>query len=237
MTRRDFIAGVSAMAAGLALPGEAVVVKSAAAARSTIFSNSTDEEEEMYKEMFLGLVQLPEDGKTLNLSSDAVTSIRSNLFSNWKWRMNDAHTSTIGSTMQVIVDLPNCLTIGTTSFGSVFADCNLIGVSMPSLANCYGGNNFSRSLCAEISLPALTNFGNHEFSYSSTLKTLNLPSVTSKSGSFFVYNCSALENVYLPKMTLAALGGASYIAQQQCNSAAVFHLQDGDYDYQGNPVT
>ena len=52
MTRRDFIAAASAMAAGLALPGEAVVVKSAAAARSTILSNTTDAEEEMYKELF-----------------------------------------------------------------------------------------------------------------------------------------------------------------------------------------
>lgn len=34
MTRRGFIAGATAMAAGLAMPG---VVKSAAAARSTIF--------------------------------------------------------------------------------------------------------------------------------------------------------------------------------------------------------
>lgn len=49
MTRRGFIAGATAMAAGFAMPG---VVKSAAAARSTIFCNSTDEEEEMYKELF-----------------------------------------------------------------------------------------------------------------------------------------------------------------------------------------
>jgi hypothetical protein len=234
MTRRGFIAGATAMAAGLAMPG---VVKSAAAARSTIFSNSTDEEEEMYKEMFLGLVQSPEAGGRLDLVSDAVLNVRPCLMDFWKWILNPQHTSTVNSNATVSVNFPNCKSIGTTSFGNVFKDCGLVSVSLPELEHSYGTYNFSYNLCTEISLPKLQNFNNHEFSYSATLKVLRLPSVTSKSGNYFVYNCSALENVYLPQMTLAQLGGASYIAQQQCNSAAVFHLQDGDYDYQGSPLT
>ena len=194
-------------------------------------------EEEMYKEMFVGLVQSPEVGGHLDLVSDAVLNVRPHLMNYWKWILNPQHNGTVVSGATLSVSFPNCKTIGTTSFGSVFKDCGLVSVSLPELEHLYGAENFMSSLCTEISLPKLLNFNNHEFSYSSTLKTLRLPSVTSKSGSFFVYQCSALENVYLDSMTLSQLGGASYIAQQACNSAAVFHLADGDYDYQGNPIS
>lgn len=229
MTRRGFIAGATAMAAGFAMPG---VVKSAAAARSTIFSNSTDEEEEMYKEMFRALVCNVPQGETVRLYDPDITYIGPAFLQDRMW-------SKTGSTNTgyILIDFPNVSQLGVGGLGGCFRACQLIGVNLPSLQTVNGGENFSASLCTEISLPSLTNFTNHEFSYSSTLKTLNLPSVASKTGSYFVYHDSALEHVYLPKMTLADLGGASYLAQQQCNSAAVFHLADGDYDYQGNPLT
>ena len=191
----------------------------------------------MYKEMFLGLVQFPEAGGHLNLKSDAVQNVRSCLMDLWKWVNNAGNTSMVDSRATVSVNFPSCKTIGTTAFGRVFKDCGLVSVSLPELEHIYGTENFWINKCTEIYLPKLQNFNNHDFSNSSTLKTLRLPSVTSKSGNFFVYNCSAIEDVYLPLMTLSQLGGASYIAQQNCNSAAVFHLADGDYDYQGNPIS
>lgn len=206
-------------------------------AKQFFTTKSGNSEEEMYKEMFLGLVQSPEVGGHLDLVSDAVLNVRPNLMNYWKWILNPQNNSTVVSGATMSVDFPNCKTIGTTAFGAVFKDCGLVSVSLPELEHSYGAENFSGSLCTEISLPKLRNFDNHEFSYSSTLKTLRLPSVTSKSGRFFVYQCSALEDVYLDSMTLSQLGGASYIAQQACNSAAVFHLADGDYDYQGNPIS
>ncbi len=118
----------------------------------------------------------------------------------------------------------------------MFYHSNLIYVNLPSLVSMYGSSNFEEVKCEEISLPNLVSFGNHSWMRCYDLKVLNLPSVTSKTGSFFVYECTSLEHVYLPKMTLAALGGKSYIAQQNCNPVAVFHLQDGDYDYQGNLI-
>ena len=205
--------------------------------KSGFATQLADKEEEMYKEMFLGLVQSPEVGGHLDLVSNAVLNVRPNLMNYWKWILNPQHNSTVVSGATMSVDFPNCKIIGTTAFGAVFKDCGLDSVSLPELEHSYGAENFLGSLCTEISLPKLLNFNNHEFSYSSTLKTLRLPSATSKSGSFFVYQCSALENVYLDSMTLSQLGGASYIAQQACNPAAVFHLADGDYDYQGNPIT
>ena len=206
-------------------------------ARQFFNTKSGNAEEEMYKEMFLGLVQRPEVGGHLDLVSDAVLNVRPNLMHLWRWTLDPQHTSTVTSYATVSVNFPNCKGIGTTTFGSVFNDCGLVSVSLPELEHSYGAENFRGNLCTEISLPKLLNFNNHDFSYSPTLKTLRLPSVTSKSGSFFVYQCSALEDVYLDSMTLSQLGGASYIAQQACNSAAVFHLADGDYDYQGNPIS
>jgi hypothetical protein len=206
-------------------------------ARQFFNTKGGNAEESMYKEMFLGLVQSPEVGGHLDLVSDAVLNVRPYLMNYWKWILNPQHNITVVSGATVSVDFPNCKIIGTTSFGAVFKDCGLVSVSLPELEHSYGTENFLGSLCTEISLPKLLNFNNHEFSYSSTLKTLRLPSATSKSGSFFVYQCSALEDVYLDSMTLSQLGGASYIAQQACNSAAVFHLKDGDYDYKGNPIS
>lgn len=192
-------------------------------------------EEEMYKEMFLALVQGQTSG-TVTLKSDDVMSVRCRLLDYWKWLANSSGGA-VQSQATVAIDFPNCVEIGNNSFGGTFNDCNLASVNLPELVYLRGGVNFQRNICTEINLPKCVSFANHDFSYSSTLKTLRLPSVTSKSGSFFVYQCSALENVYLDSMTLSKLGGASYIAQQSCNSAAVFHLADGDYDYHGNPIS
>ena len=189
----------------------------------------------MYKEMFLALVQGQASG-TMTLKSDDVTSVRCRLLDCWKWIANSSGGA-VQSQAVVTIDFPNCIEVGNNSFGNTFNDCNLASVNLPELVYLRGGSNFQRNICTEINLPKCVSFSNHEFSYSSTLKTLRLPSVTSKSGSFFVYQCSALENVYIESMTLSQLGGASYIAQQSCNSAAVFHLKDGDYDYQGNLIS
>lgn len=232
MTRREVIqSGVATILLG-GIEAFAQPVKSAIGAAQIKNVVSEDEEEKMYKEMFRALVCNVPQGETVRLYDPDITYIGPAFLRDRKW-------SKTGSTNTgyILIDFPNVSQLGVGSLGGCFRECQLIGVNLPSLQTVNGGENFMSSLCTEISLPSLTNFTSHEFSYSSTLKTLNLPSVVSKTGSYFVYHDSALEHVYLPKMTLADLGGASYLAQQQCNSAAVFHLKDGDYDYQGKPIT
>lgn len=202
-------------------------------ARQFFNTKSGNAEEEMYKEMFKAVVCNVPQGKTVRLYDPDITYVGPNFMHNRNWSSSGKQSNS----GLIEIDFPSVTQIGVGGLGNAFNDCNLVSVNLPLLILVYGGNNFQKNKCVEISLPNLTNFQNHDFSYSTTLKTLRLPSVTSKSGSFFVYQCSALENVYLDSMTLSELGGASYIAQQACNSAAVFHLADGDFDYQGNPIS
>ena len=202
------------------------------AARQYTWPNS-NKEEEMYKEMFEAVVANVPAGKTVRIFDPDVVFVGGNFLNARVWTQSGSSTNS----GNIEIDFPNVVQIGVGSIGKCFLQCNLTSVNMPNLVNAYGGENFSNNMCTEIYLPSLVAFANHEFSYSSTLKTLRLPSVTRKTGSFFVFHDYALEDVYLPKMTLADLGGASYIAQQACNSSAVFHLKDGDYDYQGNPIS
>lgn len=124
MTRRGFIAGATAMAAGLAMSG---VVKSAAAARSTIFSNSNDEEEEMYKEMFLALLQ-----RTSGTWEDSeATSIGAYAFTNWA--TNYGMTSDL-----VSVNFPNATSIGNNAFQACL---RLTSASLPKVIS-VGANAF-----------------------------------------------------------------------------------------------
>lgn len=228
-TRRHVLIGGMSALAGSAV--EASIVRGICGGRNGFLANNSGEdEEEMYKEMFLAMAQGLQDGNVV-ISSPDITYLRPHAFANMAWFKGGGK-----SPYRLYVDLPNCMQIGTGTLGSVFYHSNLMSVNLPSLVNMYGSNNFEEAKCEEISLPNLVSFANHTWMRCYDLKVLDLPSVTSKTGSFFVYECTSLEHVYLPKMTLTALGGKSYIAQQNCNHAAIFHLQDGDYDYQGNPV-
>ena len=189
----------------------------------------------MYKEMFEAVVCNVPQGKVVRLYDPDITYVGPYFLFQRFWTRTSS--SLISQRGQIAIDFPNVTQIGIGPIGECFDRCGLVSVNLPKLANMYGTWNFAYNECSEISLPLVTSFGNHDFSFSATMKTLNLPSVTSKRDSFFVYSCSALEDVYLPKMKLSDLGGASYIAQQACSSAAVFHLKDGDYDYQGNPIS
>ena len=232
MQRREFISGMLATAAGAAI---ASPVRSSVGGKMIFVGNEeNDSEEEMYKEMFRALVCNVPAGEVVRLYDPEITYVGPGFLYQRQWLPQGGSNGGF-----IEVDFPNVTQIGCSSIGNCFDRCNLISVNLPRLTNMYGTYNFAYHYCTEMDFPMLKMFGNHDFSFSSTLKTLNLPSVTSRGGSayFFVYNCTALEDVYLPKMTLAQLGGASYIAQQQCNSAAVFHLADGDYDYQGNPIS
>lgn len=196
-------------------------------------TSNSNKEEEMYKEMFRAVVCNVPNGETVRLYDPDITYVGPYFLYNRGWNASGQNNDS----GFIEIDFPNVVQCGTGGLGASFYNCRLKSVNLPSLVHCYGGANFQSHFCTEINLPLLQNIANHEFSYSATLKTLNLPSLTSKSGSFFVYQCSALEHVYIPQMTLSQLGGASYIAQQSCNSAAVFHLKDGDYDYQGNLIS
>lgn len=229
LTRREMVA--CGMAAIASCPSCASVVKGICGGKGLFSVSNGEDEEEMYKEMFLAMAQGLQDGDIV-ISSPDITYLRPHAFANMKWLRNSAQTSPY----RLCVDLPNCTQIGVGSLGSVFYHSNLVSVNLPNLVYMYGPTNFEEVKCEEISLPNLVSFANHTWMRCYDLKVLDLPSVTSKTGSFFVYECTSLEHVYLPKMTLAKMGGASYIAQQNCNPAAIFHLQDGDYDYRGNPI-
>ena len=230
MQRREFISGMLATAAGAAI---ASPVRSSVGGKMIFVGNEeNDSEEEMYKEMFRALCCNVPEGEVVTIRDDEITYIGPNFLNGRNWSADSSNMRT----GFLRIEFPSVVQIGVGGLGACFYQCNLVEVDMPVLEKANGGRNFSEYKGVEITLPSLKNFANHDFSYSSTLKVLNLPSCTSRSGSFFVYNDTALEDVYLPQMTLAQLGGASYIAQQQCNSAAVFHLADGDYDYRGNPI-
>ena len=190
-------------------------------------------EEEMYKELFRALVSGTESdaGFPIRVFDDSVTWLTASCFRDRYWSKSGT-----GMNRLFEIDFPNVEEIGVGSIGNVFERAGIVSVNLPKLKTTHGGSNFQNNLCDEIRLPQLVAFGNHDFSYSTTLKILDLPSVTNKSGRYFVYQDTALEHVYLPQMTISALGGASYLSQQQCNSAAIFHLKDGDYHADGTPV-
>ena len=199
-------------------------------ARQFFTTKSGNAEEEMYKEMFLACVAPVPLGETVTIESDVPTFIGPSFLAHRAWVLNSLNPQSSGGR---IISFPNVTQIGLGSLGGVFADAHVVSVNLPKLENAYGGTNFQRFYGDTIELPLLKNFANHEFSYTPTLKTLRLPSVTSKSGSFFVYQDTALENVYLDSMSMATLG-VSYVAQQACSTAAVFHCSDGTISYNGS---
>lgn len=161
-------------------------------------SNSID-----WKAMFMACVTTVPIGKTVLLESDEVTLIGPYFLSNRAWNTSGGDPGRPETIGKIAISFPNVTRLGVGSLGRCFEACGLVSVNLPELSSVVGGLNFGFYCGTEIDLPKLTNFTNHDFSYSSTLKTLNLPSVTSKSGSFFVYHDTALENVYIPKMTLS----------------------------------
>lgn len=228
-SRRNFLkfTGFSTAALGSAI-ASASVVKSLTGAKNSSLLKTIETD---YKLLFSILASGVPDNTLVHISDPDITWIAPGFLSQRKFKPN----ATVSSGL-IEVDFPNVTQLGCGASGNTFTNCNLSVANIPNLENIYGSYNFQSFSGTELNFPLLTNFNTHDFSYSDTLKILTLPSVVRKTGAFFVYQDTALEHVYLPKMTLSALGGASYIAQQQCNSAAVFHLADGDFDYQGNPL-
>lgn len=85
----------------------------------------------------------------------------------------------------------------------------------------------------EVDCPLVEHCGSYTFFNDSSLTTVKLPKCANL-GAVSLQGCSSLVDVFLDDVTFSDAIGFPWSCS---NPNTVFHFKDGDYDYQGNPIS